>query len=1094
MISYRQILALIFLAMLSLGRAAATDLPFTETFEGSNGGFTVTGSTSWKWGKPTSGPGAAHSGSKVWGTNLLGDYGNNEIGVLTSQTYDLSTAAGKAIVVRWWQYLVTETGFDYGLVEVSKNGGGTWETVIGPRSGEVNAVWTEQTVLLDESYAVADFQIRFTLTSDGMTAAAGFYMDDLRLVAVALANADPARPLQNFENGDAGFVAAGAESSWSFGTPSSGPGTAHSGNNAWGTNLAGLYNANETSTLTSPAYNLSSAVGKAIVVTWWQFIETEEDFDTAAVEVSKDGGATWSTPNSPVSGEISPNGWIRAQVFLDSNYAVPSFVFRFVLKTDASFQFTGIYIDDADVRAVSGLLPTADSFSISTPQNIKLNLPRALFAAKYHDPTGSSLKAVSLGSPLQLPAHGTLLKGDQPISAGVSIDASELDSLSYMPEADYNGPDSFQWTSRNDFGATSTSTVSINVLFPAGPVVITTQPVAQTVNPGARNVTFQVIATGEQPLSYQWRKNQNDIFGKTEAMIVIDVASETDEATYDVVVTNGFNGGSSLMSEMVALNVNDSVRITVSPVSKSVNEGTDATFLVTAEGTGPLSYQWEKDNLSIPNETSPTLSVLKATAASVGSYRCVVTNVVNNGIDFAPARSDAALLSVQLAPIVLVPPKSMGVQLNGTVRFSVSASGPNLTYQWLKDDLEIPGAGNSTLILPRVVAASAGRYSVRISNPVSSVTSDAGELRIVSWKDLAGTYQAVLTHDNSAAPAEPLYPGRVTMTITSTGMVTGKLEYEGQTHALSGKFNSELTFNRRIARRSRTPVMLQLKLDSLLRIITADVSHSLPGGTFHSNALLFASQYRPSRPAPQVGRYTMRFSSNEVPPVSPDAPGFATVLVTNSGFVRFAGRLPDGTPFTTGAFVHADGGVAWYAALYRGLYRDSQGRVRILRYGGSLASPLTVNRDGGLSAVTGVVEWRKPRIPVARFWPDGGNALLNIEGSFYRPPARNHPVLDSPLGSNSFNLMLRGPVPNGQTSRALHLTADNKFLFVLGHPENIQLTVNRQTGLVTGFFNDFATRKKRFLRGVVLQAQMEVWGLFLGNSAVGEFTVTPVIP
>ncbi|MCB1207693.1 MAG: hypothetical protein KDK97_00135, partial [Verrucomicrobiales bacterium] len=168
-------LLLVFSATFMSAEVWATVLPFNENFDSSDGGFTTTGSGSWKWGNPTSGPGAAHSGSKVWATNLLGDYGNNEDGVVTSPMYDLTGGAGKSIVVSWWQFLTTESGYDYGKVEVSNNGGGSWETIFGPRSGVVGSGWNQQTVLLDETYAVSEFQIRFTLTSDTTGGASGFY-------------------------------------------------------------------------------------------------------------------------------------------------------------------------------------------------------------------------------------------------------------------------------------------------------------------------------------------------------------------------------------------------------------------------------------------------------------------------------------------------------------------------------------------------------------------------------------------------------------------------------------------------------------------------------------------------------------------------------------------------------------------------------------------------------------------------------------------------------------------------------------------------------------------------------------------------------
>ena len=53
---------------------------YRETFDASDGGWTGSGTASWAWGTPTSGPGAAHSGTRVWATNLAGDYGHTKMG------------------------------------------------------------------------------------------------------------------------------------------------------------------------------------------------------------------------------------------------------------------------------------------------------------------------------------------------------------------------------------------------------------------------------------------------------------------------------------------------------------------------------------------------------------------------------------------------------------------------------------------------------------------------------------------------------------------------------------------------------------------------------------------------------------------------------------------------------------------------------------------------------------------------------------------------------------------------------------------------------------------------------------------------------
>jgi len=86
--------------------------------------------------------------------------------------------------------------------------------------------------------------------------------------------------------------------------------------------------------------------------------------------------------------------------------------------------------------------------------------------------------------------------------------------------------------------------------------------------------------------------------------------------------------------------------ITQHPSNQSVSEGQTATFTVAADGTTPLSYQWQKDgnNLSdggdISGATTTTLQIANCESADEGNYRCVVTNACGN------ATSNAASLTV----------------------------------------------------------------------------------------------------------------------------------------------------------------------------------------------------------------------------------------------------------------------------------------------------------------------------------------------------------------------------------------------------------------------------------------------------------------
>ncbi len=227
-----------------LAQGYEPQLVYFEDFETTDGEYVPGGFTTWAWGTPTSGPGKAHSGENAWATNLSGNYNDNEDGIITSPTIDLSAYSGQTVIVSWWQWLQTEDCCDFASLEVSKDSGSSWFSVYGPISGSADLDWAKHTAVLDPSFAVAEFQLRFHLFSDSSITFPGYYIDD---VGIGVAPAPPTYYSQDFESNNGGFAGGGVNSSWAWGTPTRGPAGAHSGVNALATNLDGNYNNNEDS-------------------------------------------------------------------------------------------------------------------------------------------------------------------------------------------------------------------------------------------------------------------------------------------------------------------------------------------------------------------------------------------------------------------------------------------------------------------------------------------------------------------------------------------------------------------------------------------------------------------------------------------------------------------------------------------------------------------------------------------------------------------------------------------------------------------------------------------------------------------------------
>ena len=255
---------------------------------------------------------------------------------------------------------------------------------------------------------------------------------------------------------------------------------------------------------------------------------------------------------------------------------------------------------------------------------------------------------------------------------------------------------------------------------------ITTQPANQTVNVG-QTATFTVVATGAPPLSYQWQKNQVNIAGATSASYTTPATTSADNGTtFRVIVTNPVT---SVTSNAAMLTVNTGPSITTQPANQMVNVGQTATFTVVAIGAPPLSYQWQKNQVNIAGATSASYSTPATTSADNGTtFRVIVTNPVTS------VTSNAATLTVNTGPSITTQPANQTVNVGQTVTFTVVATGaPPLSYQWQKNQVNIPGAISASYTTPATTSADNGTsFRVIVTNPVTSVTSNAATLTVNS--------------------------------------------------------------------------------------------------------------------------------------------------------------------------------------------------------------------------------------------------------------------------------------------------------------------------------------------------------------------------
>ncbi|HEX2854510.1 MAG TPA: immunoglobulin domain-containing protein [Opitutaceae bacterium] len=219
-----------------------------------------------------------------------------------------------------------------------------------------------------------------------------------------------------------------------------------------------------------------------------------------------------------------------------------------------------------------------------------------------------------------------LAAGSAPLSyqwlyEGLPIIGANSNALA-LPNVQPSQAGKYSVTVSNSIDSVTSAEVLLTVLVPPS---IATPPSGGTVNIGDPfTFTVALAAGGTPPFTYVWRKNGNPIPGATASSYAIAGAQASDEGSYTVVVTNSAGFATSAAA---VLNVNSPPAITTHPVSQLGVFGGSISFTVGVSGTAPFSYEWSKNPGGVlPGETSATLTITNAQAASLGAYSVKVTN------------------------------------------------------------------------------------------------------------------------------------------------------------------------------------------------------------------------------------------------------------------------------------------------------------------------------------------------------------------------------------------------------------------------------------------------------------------------------------
>lgn len=137
------------------------------------------------------------------------------------------------------------------------------------------------------------------------------------------------------------------------------------------------------------------------------------------------------------------------------------------------------------------------------------------------------------------------------------------------------------------------------------------------------------------------------------------------------------------------------------------------------------------------SETAPSVTATDAVSnTTITSFALREDNGIG-GLALSSLRIGTSFADVYTGPNSIPPtfvrqPVSVAAIVGGVAVFSAEAVGSApLQYQWCFDDLIIPDATNSTLLLASVATNHAGRYSVTVANPGGATNSLEALLTII---------------------------------------------------------------------------------------------------------------------------------------------------------------------------------------------------------------------------------------------------------------------------------------------------------------------------------------------------------------------------
>lgn len=745
----------------------------------------------------------------------------------------------------------------------------------------------------------------------------------------------------------------------------------------------------------------------------------------------------------------------RTPAYANSTAATPSTVAGSSV-TDVSVNLTNLdshVIYHYRIRVVSpggtgfGLdqtFVTGNVVPVAAPDSVEL--PMVQFNVKANDSDGDS-------DPIVVTAVGDAAHGTTTLNPN--------NTITYLPDATFTGTDTFSYTLDDQFGGVVFGTVTVS---DTTPPVLDTKPAAEiTLNAPSANHT---APTPNFATSTTYHDNSGLVtYAQTPTAGTVLSLGDT-IATITVTDNAGLTATTN-----VTIHVVSKPTVVTSAASDLVL--TSATLNATVNPNKQTTMAWFEYGLTNTYGSSTTPQDLGNGTGDL-PLTAALGNLAPHTTYFFRAVAQNATGTTNGVGLVFVTGNGNPVAAPDTIAAGNSA----ITFNPLVNDMDPDG--DAPLSVTGVGAAAHGTVSFKATSVTYKPTSlgtGTDTFTYTVGDGFGGTAQAAvkvyslgsqggffldLLHDAGGTN------GLAQITLARTGKLTGRVDLLGAKYSFKAALKNGLA-----------TIKLGKAGTLHLQLLVGDApAFAVSITDRNSTVLAEATLPRAETTVPAKVQYTMAFPPDPAQAGStaiPQGTGYALVTLDVTGRFVIAGKLGDGTAFSTASALRADTTFPFYAGLYSAPH-------------GQIFGNLTREDIPG-SDFDGVLTWikpaqNKPKPPQAT----GFITTTAAFGSLYAPPipAQNNLMLDFNSTGDATLAFTAGDLASPVNAQAQ--VGPRNPAKVTAPLTSLKFTP--KTGLLTGAFKS-PTGPTRKFTGVVLQKTNNAQGHFLTPTQSGTLTLTP---